>query len=97
MLLSPTVCIYVFMCVSAHAHVGGGQRSTLGISFNCSPSYSLKQDLSLNLEIAGLARVACRQVPGNFIPIPSAHCSDYRHLQPCLVNVGPHACMEATG
>lgn len=37
-------------CVHKHVHMYGGQRSMLGIFFNCSPSDSFETSISLNLE-----------------------------------------------
>ena len=48
------VCVYVYMplYVYSHMYMHGVQRLMSGVFFNHSPSYSLRQGLSLNLKLA---------------------------------------------
>lgn len=76
--------------------LGGGQRSILGVSFNCTPSYFWKQDLSLNLKLASPARLTGHQVPEIFLStcLLSARIT---HMQLYLVSSEAHVCLVATG
>lgn len=76
--------------------LGGGQRSILGVSLNCTPSYFWKQDLSLNLKLASPARLTGHQVPEIFLSICLLS-ARIIYMQLYLESSGARVCMVATG
>lgn len=46
------------------------QRSTLAVFLNLSPSYFLRESLSLNLELNDLVKLAEQGAPGIFLTSP---------------------------
>ena len=57
------ICMHICACVCVRSYGYEGQKLTLGVFFHCSPSYSLRRDLSLNLELIDWTRLTSQQGP----------------------------------
>lgn len=83
MLIWLCMSVYRIMCVYKSEGTGGGQRLMLGVCLDCFSLHFVRRGLSLNLELANLARLAGQWAPGMLLS-PPLECWNNRHYLPSL-------------
>lgn len=82
---------HMYICgdVQASRYTCGGQKRKMGILLGQSPLYSLRQGLSLNLELTVDQTGCCPASPTTPYLCHPPHWG-HRHMQPCLASTPPN-------